>query len=143
MQDLFIGGAIGEAATLYLQEKQGFLRAAHQAWQTDLNKEDIKAAFFDADGDGDPDLVMGTGSALASFTTALFNSAVLGTQFTVNVTAQNDKPSVNWMPTEFEKYSLFSSFVLNCPFQGNPGRVLLSPLFIFEFLRWLTISANV
>ena len=61
LEDLFIGGAIGEAATLYLQEEQGFFRAAHQAWQTDLNKEDIKAAFFDADGDGDPDLYVVSG----------------------------------------------------------------------------------
>lgn len=61
--DLFIGGAKGQAGQLYLQTRQGrFAKATKQPWVQDKEHEDVNALFFDADGDGDQDLYVASGS---------------------------------------------------------------------------------
>lgn len=60
--DIYFGGAVGQPGVLYLGSKEGaFHRAASQPWQADALCEDIGAAFFDADGDGDHDLYVVSG----------------------------------------------------------------------------------
>lgn len=61
--DLFIGGAAGQPGTLFLQSEDGtFERSQHNTpWASDKDFEDLGAAFFDADGDGDPDLYVASG----------------------------------------------------------------------------------
>jgi len=55
--DVFAGGAKWQSAQLYLQQPGGgFARADSTVWATDAKREDVDAAFFDADGDGDLDL---------------------------------------------------------------------------------------
>ncbi|MEL6538686.1 MAG: FG-GAP-like repeat-containing protein, partial [Bacteroidota bacterium] len=58
LEDVFIGGAVGQAGQIYLQQPDGSF-AAH-LYQEDLTQaaaqEDVDAALFDADGDGDLDL---------------------------------------------------------------------------------------
>lgn len=56
-EDLFIGGAKGQAARLFFQQSDGTFKPEDPAAFTrDLYCEDIDAAIFDADGDHDPDL---------------------------------------------------------------------------------------
>lgn len=62
LEDVFVGGAIGQGGRLYLQTSAGkFEPAAVQPWIADSNSEDVNALFFDADGDGDPDLYVVSG----------------------------------------------------------------------------------
>ncbi len=63
LEDFIVGGAHQQAATLYIQATDGtFSRRAVAAFQQDRQYEDVDAAFFDADGDGDQDLYLMSGS---------------------------------------------------------------------------------
>jgi hypothetical protein len=56
-EDLFIGGAAGQPATLLIQQRGGtFMEHGIELLNHDRLTEDVDAAFFDADGDGDLDL---------------------------------------------------------------------------------------
>jgi hypothetical protein len=56
-QDIFIGGSKGHPAQLLLQTASGgFVASRQPAIEKDSLPEDGAATFFDADGDGDPDL---------------------------------------------------------------------------------------
>ena len=62
LDDLFLGGAMWHAGTLLLQRSDGTFRASAQpAFVADSVAEDVDAAFFDADGDGDQDLYVASG----------------------------------------------------------------------------------
>ena len=57
LEDVYVGGAIGQPGVLYLQTAEGrFAPAPAQPWDTDSVHEQVNALFFDADGDGDMDL---------------------------------------------------------------------------------------
>ena len=62
LDDVFIGGPRGEPGQLYLQTAVGkFIRSDRKTFDQDTPFEDTAATFFDADGDGDADLFVGTG----------------------------------------------------------------------------------
>lgn len=62
LQDFFMGGAVGDTAKLFIQQKNGtFIQKRQHAFEQDKNNEDIGALFFDADHDGDMDLVVVSG----------------------------------------------------------------------------------
>lgn len=64
--DVYAGGGRGQAAALFLQTAGGFTKSPQTTFDTDLDYEDADATFFDADGDGDQDLlVASSGYALA------------------------------------------------------------------------------
>jgi hypothetical protein len=57
LDDLFVGGARGQSGQLYIQKKGGsFSQLQNPILRGDRISEDVDAAFFDADGDGDQDL---------------------------------------------------------------------------------------
>ena len=60
--DVFIGGTAGKGGAIYLQNKEGqFIKKATPAFDPFKNFEDVAAVFFDADKDGDLDLLIGAG----------------------------------------------------------------------------------
>lgn len=63
--DVFLGGASGFPAQLMIQQSDGRLEPSNiTTFERDNYHEDTAAAFFDADGDGDPDLYVGSGGNL-------------------------------------------------------------------------------
>jgi len=63
LDDVFVGGAAGQAGVLFLHQADHlFVPAASQPWQADAASEDMGALFFDADRDGDLDLYVVSGS---------------------------------------------------------------------------------
>ncbi len=64
LEDVFIGGAVGQEGVLYLQTKKGkFQKSNSQPWEKDKKSEDLECLFFDADGDGDQDLYVTSGGS--------------------------------------------------------------------------------
>lgn len=62
LEDIFIGAPAGQRAQLYVQQGTGkFAASPSQPWDSDSGCEDIESAFFDADGDADPDLYVVSG----------------------------------------------------------------------------------
>ena len=63
LDDLFIGGAAGQAGVLFLQTQQGRFQRTEGPWIGDAAREDTEALFFDANSDGAPDLLVGSGGS--------------------------------------------------------------------------------
>jgi hypothetical protein len=64
LDDMYVGGARGQAGRLFVQQRDGRFRDATptaRALTADRLREDVDAAFFDADGDGDQDLYVVSG----------------------------------------------------------------------------------
>src|SRR4030095_6190147 len=62
LEDFFIGGAKGQPSRIFKQNKDGdFQEIKEPSLAKDSASEDVAAVFFDADGDGDPDLYVGAG----------------------------------------------------------------------------------
>jgi hypothetical protein len=61
LTDVFICGAARQPGQLYLQSASGFVRKEVQAFKDNADLEGVAALFFDTDGDGDHDLVVGSG----------------------------------------------------------------------------------
>jgi hypothetical protein len=63
LDDVYIGGGAGVAGQLFVQQKDGRFVASVQSqpWEADRAFEDWGALFFDANGDGLPDLYVASG----------------------------------------------------------------------------------
>jgi hypothetical protein len=93
-EDVFIGGGPGQQGKIYLHEGDGKLKLfPSKCFAADEGYEDTSAAFFDADGDGDLDLAVGTGGndvvKKGSYLTRLYMNSGTG-QF---VRSTNELPS--------------------------------------------------
>ncbi len=63
LEDLFIGAPHGQAGALFFQKPGGrFAKSHNPVFDEDKDFEDTGSAFFDADGDGDLDLLVASGS---------------------------------------------------------------------------------
>lgn len=61
-EDVYIGGAKGQAGKIYWNKgNDSFVPTAQKDLDSDANFEDTAASFFDADNDGDLDLLVGSG----------------------------------------------------------------------------------
>ena len=64
LDDLFIGGAKDQAGQLLIQQRDGsFVSSSERTFEQDKSSEDIGATFFDANGDGRPDLYVISGGS--------------------------------------------------------------------------------
>ena len=62
LDDVYVGGAKWQAGRLFLQRRDGSFRSSDQPdFRADSLNEDVNAALFDADGDGDQDLYVVSG----------------------------------------------------------------------------------
>ena len=62
LDDIFIGGAKGQAGKLFTQTENGrFVSTNKSLFEADMHCEDVNAAFFDVDGDKDNDLYVVSG----------------------------------------------------------------------------------
>ncbi len=76
--DLFVGGARGQAAMIFVQQKNGtFLPLDVPQFVREKYTEDVDAAFFDADGDGDPDLYIVRGGNMLPVGNPLLSDLLL------------------------------------------------------------------
>ena len=61
LEDVFIGGASGQKASIFLQKENSFEPIENEIWLKHKPLEDIDAVFFDSDNDGDLDLYVVSG----------------------------------------------------------------------------------
>ncbi|MEL6942633.1 MAG: VCBS repeat-containing protein, partial [Bacteroidota bacterium] len=59
--DVFIGGAAGQAGGLFIQADKGFQKQKYTIFDAEDAYEDLDALFFDVDADGDQDLFVVSG----------------------------------------------------------------------------------
>ncbi|WP_346861853.1 VCBS repeat-containing protein [uncultured Draconibacterium sp.] len=94
LDDLFIGGASDQEAQLWIQKTKGnFVLQTNSSFANDKGHEDVTALFFDADGDNDLDLFVGSGGNDKPET-----SALLSDRLYLNDSKGNFKRSTNSLP---------------------------------------------
>lgn len=111
LEDFIVGGASGDTTKLFIQHKDGsFHEQPEKAFMGDAFYEDIGLALFDADGDGDLDLVVASGGNQARV-----GSPLLAPRLYLNDGHGNFQPEVNGWP----KLSLNASCVRIGDFNGD------------------------
>ncbi|HPH21487.1 MAG TPA: FG-GAP-like repeat-containing protein, partial [Haliscomenobacter sp.] len=95
LEDVYVGGGSGQAGALFLQNKNGsFTRKNQAAFEADKASDDADALFFDANGDGSPDLYVCSGG-YANF---MPDDAALQDRLYLNDGKGNFSKSANALP---------------------------------------------
>ena len=95
-EDVFIGGAKGQAGKIYLNRgNASFLITDQKDLEADINFEDTAASFFDADNDGDIDLLVGSGGNEKSDQSNYKNRLYLNNGKGVFVKSKTNMPTTN------------------------------------------------
>ena len=64
LEDLFIGGAVGQSGVMYVQNNNGtFKRHSSQPWVNNAESEDLGCLFIDVDNDDDLDIYIASGGS--------------------------------------------------------------------------------
>ncbi len=71
LEDFFIGGAFKQSGKIFLQQKDGTFNGKDLVTGT-KNEEDMQSIFFDANGDGYPDLLIAGGSSEFDLTSSFY-----------------------------------------------------------------------
>lgn len=103
-EDFYIGGARGQGGRLYMQGSSGtFSSIGDQLFDKDATSEDTGCLFFDANGDGYPDLYVTSGSSEFSS-----SSSALRDRLYFNVNGRSFQKSEQLLPTavRFESTSV-------------------------------------
>ena len=61
-EDFFVGNAKGQPGVIFLQTNNGFIKTNEAVFEKTKESEDQSALFFDADNDGDKDLIVASSS---------------------------------------------------------------------------------
>jgi hypothetical protein len=131
LDDMFIGGAKGQAGKLLIQRRDGsFASTSDKVFEQDAISEDLGAVFFDANGDGFPDLYVVSGGSEYSE-----SAPALQDRLYMNDGRGNFRKAENALPREFSS----GSRVVAADFDGDgaidlfvggrvvPGRYGLDP----------------
>lgn len=111
IQDVFVGGGKNQAATVYKQSKNGrFTQAQIPAFNQHAAAEDTDAAFFDADGDGDQDLVVVSGGQ-----EEMENYELLAPRLYLN----SGKGDFQYSPSAFSRIFMQASCVKPADYDGD------------------------
>jgi len=102
-EDIFIGGAKGSPGVIYMHSGNGKFRIKNSdIFQKDQSFEDTAAAFLDADGDGDADLMVGSGG------NEVGQENTYRTRLYLNDGTGNFSASGQNIPTTFKNISIIS-----------------------------------
>jgi enediyne biosynthesis protein E4 len=98
LEDVYIGGARGQAGGLFLQTRDGrFVLSKQGDFELDKESEDVGCIFFDADGDKDLDLYVCSGGSDGTAPSQL-NAGTLGDRLYLNDGKGNFKRSRGAVP---------------------------------------------
>ena len=97
LDDFYACGARGQSGALMLQQRDGYFQPSDTSiFSADAQSEDVDALFFDADGDGHPDLYVASGGNEASG-----NNPVLLDRLYLNDGKGHFKKSADGLPPIF------------------------------------------
>jgi enediyne biosynthesis protein E4 len=106
LEDVFIGGAAGQAGALYLQDQRGmFAKQDNAVFAADAASEDMGVVFFDADNNGTLDLYVVSGGG-GEFTPG---SQLLQDRMYINTDGKGTFSKVNALPENFSAGSVVKS----------------------------------
>ena len=105
LEDLFVGGASGQEASLFIQNENSFSKIKNDIWVKHKALEDVDAIFFDSDNDGDLDLyVVSGGNEFMS------NSSTYLDRLYINDGLGNFKFNRDLLPSNYESGSVVKPF---------------------------------
>ena len=95
LDDVYIGGALGQSGQLFMQLKNGgFKRSNPDPWERDKIHEDMDGAFFDIDNDKDLDLYVVSGGNSKKGASAIYQDRIY-----LNDGRGNFTKTTIWLPT--------------------------------------------